>query len=263
MIHQVIYIFIPVLISLMLCSCTGSTNQQFGESVKAKDATALREHAEPRPDYSTIEHWKPGFVVDSAIVYGYGYEKCFYADTLSDSLFNLMKGTSYHSDTPVGRKELRYLRILHYNSEGEIIMGEMVCNQAIASDLLEIFSELFKARYPIERMNLACRYGGDDEVSMTDNNTSCFNSRKINGSSRPSRHAFGLAVDINPLYNPYIKVKNGVVVKILPVASKSSDPHSPYHIDKGDLCYRMFIAHGFQWGGSWHSVKDYQHFEKR
>lgn len=214
------------------------------------------------PDMSFSGQWEPGVIVDSAVIYNYGIEKCFLADTISDSLFSSMKDVSFHDDTPVTRKDLRYLQILHYNSEGEIIMGEMICNHTIASDLLKIFRELFDARFPIERMRLACRYGGNDEKSMSDNNTSCFNSRSITGGSKYSYHAYGLAVDINPLYNPYIKTRNGAVVKILPSNAKLSDSDSPYRIKKGDICYCIFLSHGFKWGGSWRSVKDYQHFEK-
>lgn len=209
------------------------------------------------------KRWRAGTKVDSTMVSIYGIGRCFVADTISDSLFALMKDVTFHEDTPVTRSSLRYLKVLHYNSEGEIILGEMICNQLIASDLLEIFRDLFDAKYPIERMKPAFHYDGDDEASMTDNNTSCFNSRTITGSMKPSLHAFGLAVDINPLYNPYIKKRNGSVMKILPLAAKHTDKNSPYHIKKGDLCYRLFIAHGFQWGGSWQSVKDFQHFEIR
>lgn len=215
-----------------------------------------------QPDLSFSGQWESGSIVDSAVIYSYGIEKYFIADTISDSLFSIMKGASFHDDTPVTRKDLRYLQVLHYNSEGEIMKGEMICHHTIAPDLLEIFRGLFDVRFPIERMRLACRYGGDDEKSMIDNNTSCFNSRPMTGGSRPSYHAYGLAVDINPFYNPYIKTRNGKVVKILPSTADLSDSKSPYRIKKGDPCHSQFVSHGFKWGGSWRSVKDYQHFEK-
>lgn len=210
------------------------------------------------PEFS----WHSGTVVDSALIHSYGIDKCFSIDTISDSIFMLMSGKSYHACTPVARSDLRYLRLLHYNSEEKILFGELICNRSIADDLLEIFRQLFDARYPIERMKLISNYGGNDEASMTANNTSCFNSRNIAGASKPSYHSFGLAIDINPLYNPYIKTRNGEIVRILPQAAKYSNTNSPYRIVEGDLCYRLFIAHGFKWGGSWRTVKDYQHFEK-
>lgn len=263
MIRSFAYTVISLLICSVLTSCAPGTNQHPRKTMSVKDTTTTQsEAAVPPPDSSFPERWAAGTIVDSTQVYDHGIEKCFTADTISDSLFQMMKDVTFHDDTPVGRSDLRYLRVLHYNSEGSILLGEMICNRVIASDLLEIFRDLFFARYPIERMRLTCRYEGDDEASMTDNNTSCFNSRTITGSSRHSLHASGMAVDINPLYNPYIKAKDGKVVKILPKAAINSDRDSPYRIEKGDLCYRLFTAHGFKWGGSWRTVKDYQHFEK-
>lgn len=255
MIRFLTILFIYLWIPSLLVGCHFESAQQDSTKKAMSDTAAM-------PDFSMIERWEAGSTVDSAIVSAYGIDNLFRADTINDSIFRQMQGSTYHADSPVSISELRYLRILHRNSEGVIMLGELICNKTIASDLLEIFKELFNAGYPIERMVLASRYDGDDESSMNDNNTSCFNSRNIAGSTKPSYHAFGMAVDINPLYNPYVKIRNGEVVKKLPHAAKYPLPHSPYRIEKGDLCYRLFIAHGFKWGGSWRTVKDYQHFEK-
>ncbi len=246
---------ISLWVSSLLVGCSFESAQSDTTQEEMIDTVAML-------DFSQLERWDAGKPIDSVLISAYGIENCFRADTISDSIFRQMKGITYHADTPVSISDLRYLRVLHRNSEGEIILGELICNKKIATDLLEIFKELFDAGYPIERMVLASQYGGDDETSMTANNTSCFNSRGIAGSTKPSYHAFGMAVDINPLYNPYIKIRDGEVVRILPHAAKFPSSHSPYRIEKGDLCYRLFIAHGFQWGGSWRTVKDYQHFEK-
>ncbi|MDE6653276.1 MAG: M15 family metallopeptidase, partial [Muribaculaceae bacterium] len=214
-------------------------------------------------DYSKFDRWNAGDGVDDSLVLEYGLDRCFVADTISDNLFSQMNGTTFHADTPIARSELRYLKLVHYDHQGKIHLGEMICNRKIAADLLEIFRELFNERYPIERMMLISKFGGDDEASMEANNTSCFNSRKMTGGSKPSRHAYGMAVDINPLYNPYIKKMNDGSLKILPENAGYTNPDSPYRIEKGDLCHRLFIEHGFKWGGAWRTVKDYQHFEKR
>ena len=114
-------------------------------------------------------------------------------------------------------------------------------------------------------MRLIDHYGCDDEASMLDNNTSCFNQRPITAGGRISKHSYGLAIDINPKYNPYYKVKTNGMAVVKPETStdylnRSAD--FPYKLAKGDLCYRLFKQHGFQWGGDWLSGKDYQHFEK-
>jgi hypothetical protein len=100
---------------------------------------------------------------------------------------------------------------------------------------------------------------------MTANNTSCFCYRKIAGSPRLSKHSLGLAIDINPLQNPCVKRRKDGTLFIQPQAGRqyaNRQKNHPYKITKGDLCYRLFLAHGFSWGGNWRSSKDYQHFEK-
>ena len=189
----------------------------------------------------------------------------FTIDTISDALFSRMQGKSYKKDCTVPRSELRYLRLSHYDAEGHEHVGELVCNKQIANDIKEIFQVLYSEKYPIEKMKLIDEYGGDDETSMRDNNTSCFNFRPIAGSSKLSKHAMGLAIDINPLYNPYVKHKKDGTTVVQPANAMkyANRSHSwPYTIKKGDLCYRLFIKYGFKWGGSWSTQKDFQHFER-
>ena len=117
----------------------------------------------------------------------------FTADTLTDAVFQRMQGRSYPDDCTVPRSELRYLQVLHYDAEGHVHKGEMVCNRRIADDLLDIFRRLYEARYPIERMRLIDDYDADDEQSMQANNTSCFCYRAVAGGKRLSKHAQGMA----------------------------------------------------------------------
>ncbi|MCM1134300.1 MAG: M15 family metallopeptidase [Clostridium sp.] len=170
-------------------------------------------------------------------------------------------------DLAVSYGDLRYLKVLYYDFEGQVQTGELICNQAIARDLAEIFYELYLNEYQIEKIRLIDEYGGDDTASMLDNNTSCFNYRLVEGSSNLSKHALGLAIDINPFYNPYVVFnKNGSgETYISPKGSEIYADRSqnfPYKIDENDLCYKLFTAHGFIWGGNWNSSKDYQHFQK-
>ena len=191
-------------------------------------------------------------------------DDAFYAIPIPDEIFAKMQGKSYKDDCTIPRDDLRYIHVLHKNIEGETLEGEMVCSTLIAEDLLEIFRELYEQSYPIEKMRLIDEYDANDELSMTDNNSSCFNYRTISHTNKISKHGLGVAVDINTLYNPYTKVVDGERI-IEPTAGApylDRDADFPYKIERGDLCYNLFIAHGFEWGGDWPDRKDYQHFEK-
>ena len=149
--------------------------------------------------------------------------------------------------------ELDTLKVQHIDFQGQPQQGIIICNKKISNDLREIFAELYKAKYPI------------DERSMQANNTSCYCYRPIEGSKKLSNHALGMAIDINPLYNPCVKRRKDGTLLIQPSTARPYVNRSKsfkYKITKQDFCYRLFIQHGFQWGGAWRSLKDYQHFEK-
>lgn len=189
----------------------------------------------------------------------------FHAEEISDATFARMKGKSFPADCSVRRAELRYLLLPHYDGQGCVRIGEMVCNAAIADELVEIFRQLYQQAYPIERMVLIDDYDGDDELSMKANNTSCFNFRRVAGSKKLSRHAYGMAVDINPLYNPYVRTLNGWRVVTPEGAARYADrslDDIPYKITLKDPAYKLFRKYGYSWGGSWRTRKDYQHFQK-
>lgn len=157
------------------------------------------------------------------------------------------------------------LTVKHIDGKGVTHEGTIVCNKTIASELRDIFAELYRAKYPIERIRPISEYDDDDERSMQANNTSCYCYRQIAGSNRLSKHARGLAIDINPLYNPCVMRKKDGTLVVQPSTGKpfvNRRALFPYKIRRGDLCYRLFIQHGFRWGGDWNSKKDYQHFEK-
>lgn len=212
-----------------------------------------------------LSAWRAGTVVSADSVRAFGMERCFKAEEISDVIFRRMLGRSFKEHTAVKRNMLRYLKVLHYDAEGRIRIGEMVCNRLIADDLVSIFRQLFDARYPIERMTLIDDYDADDELSMSANNTSCFCYRVVKGSKRLSAHSLGMAVDINPRYNPYVRRLSGGKLRVRPANGRGYSDRSKRHaytLLKGDLCHRLFTSRGFIWGGSWRSVKDYQHFEK-
>ena len=187
----------------------------------------------------------------------------FYELKINDEIFSRIKGKSYKDDCPLSLDDLRYLHVLHKDLNGNTHEGELICNVYIANDLLEIFKKLYDADYPIEKIRLVDEYDASDEMSMRDNNSSCFNFRFISHTKVISKHGLGLAVDINTRYNPYTKVVDGK--RILEPANAGDyvdrTKDFPYKIDENDLCYKLFIKYGFEWGGSWEDRKDYQHFE--
>ena len=171
-------------------------------------------------------------------------------------------------DCIVPREDLRYLLVLHKDKDGNTHQGEMVVHKLIAEDVLEIFEKLYDAEYPIERMVLPDNYMADDETMMRDNNSSCFNFRFISHTNKISKHGLGMAIDINTLYNPYHKTVNnddGTTVEVIEPATGETyldrTQGFDYKIEKGDLCYNLFIEKGFEWGGDWDDRKDFQHFE--
>ena len=195
----------------------------------------------------------------------------FYIEPISEELKESMIGKSYASDIDesiVNFDMLRHVVIKYNDFDGNTKDGELVCNELIAQDLLEIFKELYENGYMLEEVSLIDKYDADDDASMEANNTSCFNYRLVDRSTKLSYHAYGLAIDVNPFYNPYVEYGKGEGGSdyICPTQSAPyayRDNEFAYKIDKDDLCYKLFKEHGFIWGGDWNSCKDYQHFEKR
>ncbi len=185
----------------------------------------------------------------------------FVSQSVPDAVKARMQGKSMKDKSRIGYDELRYLTVYHYDYEGDVKRGELVCNKAIAHDLLCVFRDLFSEAYPIYSIRLVDDFDADDETSMQANNTSCFNWRTVPGTNRLSRHAFGMAVDVNPLQNPFV-----MGMRIRPATAKDYVDRTkdfPHKIDKDDYCRQVFASYGFRWGGNWRNSKDYQHFEKR
>ena len=195
---------------------------------------------------------------------GEDVEKAFCYEALTDEIKDRINGKSYGKDCDVPYEELRYVKVLHYGFGGEVHEGELIVNKAIARDIVDIFRELYEERYPIEKMVLVDEYDADDNSSMAADNSSAFNYRVIDGTDRISLHSYGLAVDINPLYNPYVHTVNGETLVTPENGEKYRDRtlDCKYYINKEDSCYKAFTNRGFTWGGDWQNQKDYQHFQK-
>jgi len=182
---------------------------------------------------------------------------------IDDTLFKKIYGKSYKTDCTIPLEELRYIEVSHYGFDKHVHIGELIVHKKIANRIVSIFRDLYNVKYPIEKIHLVDEYDADDEISMANNNSSCFNFRTIDNSTKLSNHSLGLAIDINPLYNPYVRFGLGDR-SVLPIEGKKYEDRTlncPYYISKDDICYNIFKKHGFDWGGDWSSSKDYQHFE--
>ncbi len=179
---------------------------------------------------------------------------------ISEEISKRINGKSYRPNPHIGLSELAYLRLGYIDFDGAEQMGELICDRRLAEEVAEIFRELFEAGYRIEKLRLADEYGGDDEKIMSDNNSSCFNYRTVEGTNTISLHGYGRAIDINPLYNPYIVDGRVMPANAVEYADRSRD--FAHKIAEGDICLKIFRAHGWKWGGDWQQSKDYQHFYK-
>lgn len=215
-------------------------------------------------EVSKIQRMAAGTAVDVSGLSQELLDGLFYSSEITEEVQQRIQGISYQENENISLAEFRYLRVLHMGFDGQVHIGELIVNQVIAEDILKIMAELYRHSYPIEKMLLIDEYGADDEQSMADNNTSAFNYREIAGSGRLSNHAKGLAIDINPLYNPYVKQTGDGGRQVSPSGGEAyadREGDFPYKIDGDDLCCKLFLEYGFAWGGNWRSVKDYQHFE--
>lgn len=189
------------------------------------------------------------------------YREGFYYEAPDDAIKARITGVSYpENGGKITYDELSYIVVQYADFDGVSHSGELIAAAAVAQDLVEIFAELYDNAYPIHSILLVDEFGADDDLSMEANNTSCFNYRVVGTTTKLSQHSYGRAIDINPLFNPYI-TKDG----FWPKNGRDYEDRTrdfPGKIDHDDLCYRLFIAHGWAWGGDWKTAKDYQHFSK-
>ena len=165
---------------------------------------------------------------------------------------------SWRPGCPVPPDQLRRLSLAFWGFDGTVHEGDLIVHANLAGEMVAIFRDLFAQGFAIERMVPVDVYGGSDDESMDANNTSAFNCRPVAGTSNWSRHAFGAAIDINPVQNPYV---SGSTVS--PPAGRAYLDRStaaPGKIRAGDATVQAFTSRGWDWGGNWSSPKDYQHF---
>ena len=167
-------------------------------------------------------------------------------------------GSSHRAGCPVAVSDLRLVQVGHWGFDGLPRRGELVVHRTHAQAVVEVFRRLHEARFPVERMRTVEQYGADDDRSMAANNTSAYNCRRTTGGTSWSEHAYGTALDINPVQNPYVR---GTTVE--PEAGRAYLDRTRVRagmVVGGDVVVRAFAGIGWEWGGDFRTLKDYQHF---
>jgi D-alanyl-D-alanine carboxypeptidase-like protein len=165
---------------------------------------------------------------------------------------------TYRAGCPVPLEQLRTIRLTHWGFDARAHEGALIVRDRVANDVVKVFRRLYTVRFPIRRMRLMSAYRGSDEASMAADNTSAFNCRFVKGTTRWSMHAYGEAIDVNTVENPYVQ------------GARVSPPSGGRFLDRskrrpgmaveGGVLVRAFDEVGWHWGGRWTSSKDYQHF---
>jgi hypothetical protein len=171
-----------------------------------------------------------------------------------------MAGVSWHRGCPVGFSGLRLLTVSHWGFDGQVHRGRLVVNRDATTAMLAAMRSLYRLHFPIRQMRLVDAYAADDHRSMAADNTSAFNCRTIAGSSGVwSEHAYGRALDLNPLENPYV-TESGYVSPSAGAPFADRSRHRRGMVHRGGPAVAAFAAVGWGWGGNWPWPKDYQHF---
>ncbi|WP_082930064.1 M15 family metallopeptidase [Mycobacterium sp. 1164966.3] len=171
-------------------------------------------------------------------------------------------GTTWHPGCPVEPEQLRRVDVAYIGFDGQTHHGELIVHEELVPDVIAIFEQLHRMSYPVDKIRTVDHYSeADDELSMEDNNTSAFNCRLIPGSNQWSPHAYGRAIDLNPLINPclytggYFEPRNAA-------AYLDRSRTDPGLIHNDDPVVHVFADRGWAWGGYWATDTDYQHFER-
>jgi len=184
----------------------------------------------------------------------------FKSVSITDDIFQRINGKSWKDNTKIQLEDLRYVTVTYWGFDDKTHIGELIVHKSVEEEIIDIFKELYEVKVPIEKIKLIDDYDGDDNLSMEDNNTSAFNFRVVEGTDKISKHSYGIAIDINPVQNPYIRKDTVSPKKGTEYVDRSNVRIGM--IVKDDLTYKAFVSRGWIWGGEWNSVKDYQHFEK-
>jgi hypothetical protein len=183
----------------------------------------------------------------------------FHAAPLTQVQRHRVYGSSWRPGCPVSLEQLRSVRLRYVGFDGRAHRGELVVNADAVGATRTAFSFLYAKRFPIRRMRLVDDYGASDYASIEADNTSSFNCRRATGATRWSQHAYGRAIDVNPIENPYVYADGTTThARSRPYLNRSK--HRRGMAYAGGTLVRAFTQAGWGWGGTWPRPTDYQHF---
>jgi hypothetical protein len=172
-------------------------------------------------------------------------------------------GRSWSPGCPVALRDLRHVEVSYWNFEGEVRSGPLIVHESVAEDILWVFRRLFRAGFRIKHIVLPPKWRPPRPADYWDpkptSPTAAYNCRPAVGSTVWSEHAYGLAIDINPLQNPYVR-SDGSTLRHIARPFRNRSLHRRGMIHDGDVVVRSFAAIGWEWGGHWRTLKDYMHF---
>jgi len=180
----------------------------------------------------------------------------------------MIKADSWRQTCPVSLLDLRYINVNHLDFNGQTVSGEIIVHKDVADEVVNIFAELYEINYPIRQMRLVSDFKANDWQSIEADNTSAFNCRPVTGNKKKwSKHAYGRAIDINPIENPYVSRKGYISHKASLKYKRRVHKNNTYAdravLLKNDKATKIFKKYGWSWGGDWRTIKDYQHFVKK
>jgi len=179
--------------------------------------------------------------------------------TIDSQLRAEMTGVSWHPGCPVSLDDLRLVTLSYWGFDARVHTGELVVNSDAATAIVKVFRRLFREHFPIRRMELVDNYKGSDFDSIEADNTSAFNCRPATGSTSWSEHAYGRAIDVNPIENPYVYA-SGTTSHTASRPYLDRSRHRPGMAFDGGALVTAFASVGWGWGGHWSGDRDYQHF---
>jgi hypothetical protein len=173
---------------------------------------------------------------------------------------NMLEKSVWQKGCPITIDRLKLVDIKHYDFFEKITSGQIIVLDKIANSVVKIFEELFALKFPIHSVKTIEEFGGNDYLSMEENNSSCFNFRNIPSVGIISIHSYGAAIDINPVQNPFIIIEKDVVT-VFPKQSVEFLNRNNQRKGMVEPIVPIFEKYGFEWGGFWNTPIDYHHFQ--
>ena len=184
----------------------------------------------------------------------------FASKVVSPAPARVVRRSTWKPGCPVAATDLAWVRVAFWGFDGQRHTGELLVNRTVAADVVEVFGALYRVRFPQEQVGITRDYDPDAPSTGDGNGTSAFVCRPSTGATYFSQHAYGLALDLNSFQNPYAKAD--VVLPELASAYLDRSRSAPGTLSGSDPVVGAFAAIGWEWGGDWRSLKDYQHFSQ-